>query len=361
MTACAKKETDYPKFNVIGHMQTDYAEKFMVEYCDDGCSLIDIDGEKFLLVPENADIPSYAENVEIIRQPVKNIYLAATSAMDLFDALGALDEVTMTSTDIDGWSLPNVQKAIQAGNLNYVGKYSTPDYEALTELDCGIAIESTMINHSPDTKEQLKLLGIPVLTEQSSYESHPMARLEWIKLYGLLIGKSEEAEKYFNEKKQEFEALTVNDISESEKKTAAFFYLSSNGYVNIRKPGDYISKMIELAGGKYIFTADGLNVDDNALSTMNIQLEEFYETAKDADIIIYNSTIEGELDDLDQFLNLSPVFADLRAVKEGNVWCTEKNMFQQTTGVSDMIADLELIFTGKADDKDDLTFLHRLK
>ena len=131
--------------------------------------------------------------------------------------------------------------------------------------------------------------------------------------------------------------------------------------MNIRKPGDYISQMISLAGGRYIFDANKLNVDENALSTMNIQLEEFYETAKDADVLIYNSTIEGELDTLDRLLEKNDIFADFKAVKNGEVWCTEKNMFQQTTGAAEMIEDLEMIFNGKADGKDDLTFIHRLK
>ena len=33
----------------------------------------------------------------------------------------------------------------------------------------------------------------------------------------------------------------------------AFFYLTANGSVNVRKSFDYVPKMIELAGGKYVF------------------------------------------------------------------------------------------------------------
>ena len=68
----------------------------------------------------------------------------------------------------------------------------------------------------------------------------------------------------------------------------------------MRKSNDYVAKMIELAGGKYIF--DELGEDDSALSTMNMQMEEFYAGAKDADYIIYNSTIDGELTTIDQLL-----------------------------------------------------------
>lgn len=125
--------------------------------------------------------------------------------------------------------------------------------------------------------------------------------------------------------------------------------------------GDYVSKMIVMAGGSYVPTAQQLKVDDNALSTMNMQMEAFYAAAKDADYIIYNSTIEGDLQTISQLTQKSSLLKDFEAVQTGNVWCTEKNMFQQTTGAADMIADLNRIVTGQADQTDQLTFLHRLK
>ena len=118
--------------------------------------------------------------------------------------------------------------------------------------------------------------------------------------------------------------------------------------------------MIDLAGGRYIFTADDLNIDDNALSTMNIQTETFYDIAHDADILIYNSTIDGELETADQLIEKSSILADFKAVRNGNVWCTGQNMFQQTTGAADMICDLNKVFTGTPTNNE-LTYLHRLE
>ena len=102
-------------------------------------------------------------------------------------------------------------------------------------------------------------------------------------------------------------------------------------------------------------------MDENALSTMNMQMEAFYDAARDADYLIYNSTIDGELDTIEQLLQKSELLADFKAVQQHNVWCTEQNMFQQTTGAADMVSDLHAILTGEADAVDQLTFLHRLK
>ena len=345
---------------ITGHMDLQYAEQFSVDTCADGCAVIHIGADSYLLVPENTAVPEVPENMTILQQPVENVYIAASDAMDLFDAAGALDAVTMTSTKEKDWTLPRIRTAMQQGKLDYIGKYSAPDYEMLAESGCQLAVENTMIYHNPAAKEQIEALGIPVLVERSSMESHPLGRMEWMRLYGLIFGKEQEAEQYFAEKQALFQSIESPDLPDESRMTCAFFSVSPNGYVNIRKPGDYISKMIELAGGRYVFTADQLHVDDNALSTMNIQMEAFYETACDADCLIYNSTVNGQLNTLSDLTAMNPVFQDFRAVQLGNVWCTEQNLFQQTTGAADMIADFNRIISGQADDDSQLTFLHKL-
>ena len=139
----------------------------------------------------------------------------------------------------------------------------------------------------------------------------------------------------------------------------AFFYINSTGAVNVRKSGDYVSEMIRLAGGKYVPEDTGSN--DNALSTMNMQMEEFYAKAKDADYIIYNSTIDGELTTIDELLSKGELLADFKAVKNGNVWCTGKNLFQETTGLGTMIEDIHTILTEDDASLEELTYMHRLK
>ena len=359
-TAC---QNTAPEQDIIKHsnyMQLDYAEQFSVLYHSDGCAEISItDGNCYLLVPEGVEIPEHDANQIILQQPLENIYLAASSAMDLFVSLDSLETIALTSTK--DWSIPSVQNALDSGRLQYAGKYSTPDYELLLSENSKLAIESTMIYHSPDVKEQIQQLGIPVFVERSSYESHPLGRMEWIKLYGLLLGKSEQAENFFAEKEKLFQEITnsVAEDSNQEKKTVAFFYISPNGYVNIRKPNDYISNMIELAGGEYIFTEENLDLEKNNLSTMNIQTEAFYEIAKNADIFIYNSLIDNELQSIDELLEKSSILADCKAVQNGNVWCAGQNLFQQSTNASEMIADFYAVLH-EDNNTNQIYFMHKL-
>ncbi len=343
---------------VIRSMELLYADQFSVDYYDDGCAMISIrDSGRFLVVPEQGTQPEgLPEDVTVLRQPVKNIYLVATSAMDLFKSLDAMDRITLSGTDAQGWYIEEARQALEDGGMFYAGKYNAPDYELILSKSCGLAIESTMISHSPEVKEQLEQLGIPVLVERSSYESHPLGRMEWLKLYGVLTGREEQAEACFRKQMENLKPVLDQDAT---GKTVAFFYISSNGYVNVRKSGDYVAKMIELAGGTYV--PEGLDGNGNALSTMNMQMEAFYAAVKEADYIIYNSTIDGELESLAQLLDKSSLLADFKAVKEGNVWCTEKSLFQETMGLGNMILDIHRILTEEAPDQEEMAYMHRLR
>lgn len=59
-------------------------------------------------------------------------------------------------------------------------------------------------------------------------------------------------------------------------------------------------------------------------------MEEFYATAVDADYLIYNGTIDGQVSSLGDLEAKSNLFAEFKAVKDGNVWYTGKNLYQAT-------------------------------
>ena len=337
-------------------MELEYATQFAVDYYQDDYAVITIAQEgAYLVVPEGKEVPEGLDKeIKVLQQPLDHIYLVATSSMDLFRAIDGIGNITLSGTDANGWYIEEAKEAMENGNIQYAGKYSAPDYELILANGCDLAIESTMIYHSPDVREKLEGFDIPVLVEHSSYESDPLGRMEWLKLYAVLLDKEEEADAYFQ---SQTDMLTDVLGAENTEKTVAFFSINSNGYVTVRKTGDYISKMIELAGGRYIFQNLG---DDNALSTMNMQMEDFYAGACDADYIIYNSAIESELHSLDELLEKSSLLADFKAVKEGNVWCTEKSLFQETTGIATMISDMHTMLTSDDPDLSQLTYMYRL-
>lgn len=351
-------ELTWDALTVQDSMDLQYADQFSVDYFQDGYKLITVAGtERYLVVPEGSPAPAgLPDGVAVLPQPLDAIYLAATSSMDLFRELGAVDRIRFSALDAGSWYIQEAKDALEQGEMQYAGKYSAPDYETIIDGGCDLAIESTMIYHDPEVQEQLERFGIPVLVERSSYEAHPLGRMEWVRLYAALLNLEEKGDAFFRD---QLDRLTPILDQPETGKTVAFFYVTSNGTVNVRKSGDYIAKSIALAGGRYAF--DGLaDETGNALSTMVMQMEAFYDGAKDADVLIYNSSIDAELTTIDQLLDKSGVLADFKAVQNGHVWCTGKNLFQESLGLGDFIADLHQILNSPDPENLSLTYLHRL-
>lgn len=333
-----------------------YAKNFSIDYYKGGYKLLKItDGTKILLVPEDKEVP---ENVEedtiILKQPVKDLYLVSSSVMDIFSKLEALDTIRFSGQKAENWYVKDAQEAMQKGDILYAGKYDKPDYELIVSQNCSMAIENTMITHSPEVIEMLEDFGIPVMTEYSSYESHPLGRVEWVKFFGALVDKEQKADEIFKEQTAILEKVTA---AEKTDKTVAFFFITSNGLVQVRRTSDYIPKMIEFAGGKYIF--DDPDDAETHRSTMNMQIEEFYDRAKDADYIIYNSSIDGGVKSIDELIGKCSVLSDFKAVQNGNVWCTTNDMYQQSMSIGYLIEDMHEMLQGESEDH--MRYLFRLK
>lgn len=336
------------------HLQLAYAKNFSIDYYEGGYKLLTIkDGTQILTVPEGKKAPdNLDESIIVMQQPVNNIYLVSSAVMDMFRELNALDTIGFSAQKAENWYVEGAKAAMENGDILYAGKYSSPDYELLVSKKCSLAIENSMILHSPEVKEMLEDFDIPVIIEYSSYETHPLGRVEWIKFFGALTGMEEEAEKAFEKQTEIVKHVTATKKTD---KTVAFFYITSNGLVQVRQSNDYIPKMIELAGGRYIFENLG---DDSKRSTMNMQVEEFYNKAKDADYLIYNSTIDGGVKSVDELIEKCSVLSDFKAVKSGDVWCTEKDVYQQPMSIGFLIEDIHNMLQG-ADDKE-MNYLYRL-
>lgn len=348
-------------------MELSYAENFAVDYYEGGYKLLTtrLNGDRILLVPKHQQAPKDAEalvspsaegepgKLIVLQEPVKNLYLVASSVMDMFAQLDSMDAISMCGLKEEDWYIPAAKQAMKEGTLLYAGKYSQPDYELLLSQNCSMAIENSMIYHTPEVMEKLDEFGIPTLVEYSSYEEHPLGRVEWVRFFGALLNQEEKADQLFEKQK---EALKRVEAEESTGKTVAFFYITSNGLVQVRQSTDYIPKMIELAGGKYVF--ENLGDPDSRRSTVNLQLEDFYDGAQDADFLVYNTTIDRQVQTLEDLLKKCSLLKDFKAVKNHQVWCTTEDMYQQSMSAGNLIEDFHRMLTW---DDEKTRYLYRLE
>ena len=354
-----------PKLSGLQYLSKDeneYAQGFAIYRYENEYTVLAIDdGRCYLVVPEaaevteNVEVPEgTAEDLIILRQPLDRIYLAASAVMCQFDEIGAVDNVILSGLEKDGWYIKAAREAMEKGTLEYGGKYSAPDYERIVASGVNLAVESTMIHHTPKVQEKLEKLGIPVLIDRSSYESEPLGRAEWVKAYGLLTGHEEEAAHAFEEQKGYVESLSHKEEEGSALKTVAIFSINSTRQVVTRGAGDYFGKMVEIAGATLSTPAT-----DAGRATQTVSMESFYAAAEQADILIYNASIEDAPENLQQMCAKDGILTQFRAVREGNVWCMRSSLYQNASRTGTIIRDLHAIVAGEADDETE--FFYKLK
>ncbi len=334
-------------------LEPEYAENFRIYYYNDDFKMIEVENSlTYLVVPEGAKVPDgLPEGTTVLQSPFDQIYVAGTATMAMFHALDGLGAVRFSGLQADDWYVDAAREAMEAGEIKFAGKYSEPDYEMLVDEGCDLAVESQMIHHTPKILELLQMMDIPVLIDCSSNESHPLGRVEWIKVYGALLCKEEEAEDFFEEQTKVLDEL---EGIENTGKSVVYFYINTSGQAVVRTGTDYIAKMIEIAGGRYPFDS----LTDKG-GTAAVTMEEFYAAAADADYLIYNASIDNRLKSIEELTAKDKILGDIKAVKEGNVFCTDKDFYQASDIASRMIADIHIMLTDG--DEDDMTFLCRVK
>jgi iron complex transport system substrate-binding protein len=347
-------------------MKLEYAQNFKVDYYKGGYKMLSIynraedvlDGyisrtSRFLIVPEGMSVPDKLDSeVMILQAPITNIMVSSTGAVSQFNAIGALEAVSLVSTDYDSWYIQDVKTAMDAGKITYVGSYKAPEYETILAKKSSLGIHSTMLTGVPEVAQQLAdTCGMSLMLDQSSYENHPLGRIEWIKLYGAITDKEDEAEAAFNQQKQIVESLSVQEGS---GKTVAIFYITSQGKLYVRNQLDYLVKMAELAG----LTYSASSIGEGETGTTNITMEAFYELSAEVDYIVYLWSLGGKPQTLADFIAKDEILSEIKAVKEGNVWCTSEDFFQINDKLGSVIGDLNEMQTTTSDELD---YLFKLK
>lgn len=336
-----------------GIMELEYAELFRIEQFQGGYRMITAGtgGHRYLVVPEDMDVPAELdEDIYVLKQPINKLYVASTSIVSLIDAIGALECVPLVGTDIGGWYLENVITAMENGRVQFGGKFSQPNYEVITGEEIQFHINNTMVDSKPEVLEKFEELGIPTLVENSSKEAHPLARVEWVKLLGVLLNREEEAARYFEEQKALLNSVTAEVPF---GKTVAMGYMAGDKCY-VRNGGDYCAQLIKMAGGTYV-CAD-TEPEKGGNSTM--AFEEWYVRFKDADYLFYMNFTD-KFYSIEEMVASNPLFLDFKAVQNGNVWVTSPAFHQSVADIASIVVDMHTILA--SEDPSQVTTEHLIK
>ena len=333
-----------------------YAQLFSMTHYKGGYISFTIKGGEeagtWLIVPEGKSVPEdLEENTIVIQQPVEHIRCDSGTAA-VINAFGGLSRVSTVNSDIDSFEIPEIQNKMKAGEILYSGSYGEPDYEMITAADTQLVVDTSMLDTVPEVKDKYAELGIPCYVTYNSKEVHPLGHSEWAKVHGAVLGMWDEANAYFEEQVAKVESVAADEETD---KTVAVVYFSSDGAkVYARRGGDYLAKMVELAGGDYIMA----DFEPEKTGVGTLTMEDFYALCKDADYLI-NLNMSAKLYTMEELLDYVPIMEDFKSVKDGNVYVARNRFSQFTFDNASIIQDMNTIL--KDSSVEDTAYFDKMK
>ena len=194
---------------------------------------------RYLIVPEGVEVPAGLEKeMIIVNIPAENVYVGKDSVAEQLKDLDLLDLVAATGMKQKECTVKELKEALKKKDVIYTGDYTDLEYKKLVTSKVDLAIftgevlpqkEDKEVSSDSDSKKKLTekeqrellkdmterfaTLGIPVIVDRSQDEKEELAKAEWIKVYGAIFGKQDEASQLFE--KIEKEAKTTDTVKEA--------------------------------------------------------------------------------------------------------------------------------------------------
>ena len=244
-TATANKKMDEVAPEIIGleyqsETKAEYAKYFKIYHYDQGITLLEIDMNKktgrkaagkkwkeasetsglnpaeqeqaalylnkvikYLIVPENAEIPAGLDKeVIVVRQPADHVYAGSNKTISLMEELGQLDKVTTVGVKKNKCKNETIKEKMAEKEVDYAGTSGKLNYKKLVKSKCNLALlSSSVLPEKRSSKkaakkkmtayrkmtEKMTLLQIPVIVDRAKDEKGKDAQKEWEKVYQVIL------------------------------------------------------------------------------------------------------------------------------------------------------------------------------
>ncbi len=260
-------EPNFPQSPV----EVKYASGFKIDTVD-GFQVLEIKDpysgmeQKYTLVPKGMEDPDHPY---VIHTPVDDLSLFSVSFIGFLDELDALDKIKYIENSSYVYN-ETIIKAVEDGKIMESGMVGQIDLEKLILEAPELILLNDFTESSQDINTLLKA-GIRILPVVEWQEEHPLARAEWIKVFGALLDKEELADSLFKSIEQEY--LNAKELcSQSEVKTKVIFSSVYQGVWYVPGGNSYVANLLRDANGTYAWENDE-NVGSLPLSFEDVILK----------------------------------------------------------------------------------------
>ncbi len=267
------------------------------------------------LIPRDSSIPQGISEQQVIRVPVRKMVCMSTTHTAMMRALGADSLIA----GISGSSLVYdsvIRQGIGSGRIRDVGYEGSLNRELIISIAPDLLMAYGVADPSSGSTARLSDLGIKVFYNADYLEEHPLARVEWIRLFGLLTGRERIADSIVRVVSASYTELASKVSESTGQRPGVLLGAPWEDVWYVSPANSYIGKLIEDAGGNYIYS------DMTGANSVPLSVESVFRRAADAGIWIN----PGSAGSLDQITAADPRMASLPLFSKGQVWNNRKRI-----------------------------------
>ncbi len=296
-----------------------YASHFIITKGEDGNNYLTVSdkwssnsNKSVYLLKSSENHIDVSKEITIINVPLKRVVCMSTSHISFIDAIGEAGAISAISGG-QFISNPEISEKLKNGIIKDIGFESSINFEMLLKLNPDVVFTYGISGENNLYIQKIKDLGINVIVVGDYMEEHPLGKLEYLKLFGALFGKSSVADSIFNYKKERYIEISSKVIN---RENRPFVLLNAPWKDVWYIPGEnnYMSHLIRDAGGEVIMARTGESV------SFAYSLEEVINNAYKADYWL-NPNFYNSVTDLEK---VNPLFSKLPVFKSGNIYNNTK-------------------------------------
>ena len=183
----------------------------------------------------------------VVSIPIQSIVPFSASYISMIDTLEALE--TIVGIDNKNYIYnPKLQLRIKEGAVKELGNISTLNLEQMAMIQPQVVVYTGYSGEESKISQKLSAMGISNLLNYDWKETHPLGRAEWIKFFGALYDKEQEANQIFEYIEQEYLKLKEQP---KENEPQILFNSLYNGVWYVPGGESYVAQLVIDAGGIY--------------------------------------------------------------------------------------------------------------
>ena len=203
--------------------------------------------------------------------PMDRLICMSSSHVAALSAIGA-DSVVVAVSGLRYISDPDIVR----NGVADIGYDAALDYEAILELQPDLLVTYAVTGAEPAYVSKLRSLGIRTLVLHDHLEQHPLARAEYVRLFGALTGRMEVADSVYHDVRDRYLELSADVDRTTKVKVLINVPYGDAWYIPGRE--GYMSQLVRDAGGEILGAVPG----ESASSV--VSLEQAYEYSLEADL-----------------------------------------------------------------------------